>query len=129
MSKRGQAETAIYHASFTSFVDDYKLRGRDPSTTVSAFFSTHERAEEFLLYHFRKALQGHDASEYEDREDFKEFVSAEHGYWKTDDMDYSTCASVLEDMDGEFVPTPYDWDIQEVEVDEWVNPKKAKINE
>jgi hypothetical protein len=129
MSKRADNTPAIYHASFTTFVDDYKLRGRDPSTTVSEFFSTHDGAEEFLLYHFRKALKGHDASHYSAHRDFKDFV-AEEGYWKTKEMDFGTCVAVLEDMPGEFVPTPYDWDIQEVDVDTWVNPsKKAKINE
>ncbi len=129
MSKRADNTPTIYHASFTTFVDDYKLRGRDPSTTVSEFFSTHEGAEEFLLCHMRDALDGRDASYYVDDDDYKDFIN-EDGEWKADALDYSTCFSLLEDLSGEYISQKYDWDIREVDVDTWVNPsKKAKINE
>ena len=45
--KRGHEE--IWFASFTSFVDDYKMRGESPSSTEYGFFSTRKKSRRFLV--------------------------------------------------------------------------------
>ncbi len=40
---------SIFAVTFTTYVDDYKLRGRDPSTTLGpVMFKTREAADKFL---------------------------------------------------------------------------------
>jgi hypothetical protein len=123
--KRASTTPEIYHASFTTYVDDYKLRGRDPSETVEAFFSTREGAEEFLLYHFTQALKDFDV-EWFDENCFENYVC--DGKLLEDVLDYNVCCEMIDKRSGqaEFVPCEFDYDIELVDVDSWVNPNSKK---
>lgn len=58
--REDEDEPKIYFVSFTEFVDDYKLRGQDPSTTTYGFFTDTNAAEKFLLKEFNYILEDAD---------------------------------------------------------------------
>ncbi len=86
----------IWYASFTKFVDDYKLRGEFPSTTNFGFYSSRKKAEEFLCGHIKDALT------YEDVE------------IKTKNYDSLSelLTTYLEENPSEFIPCEkYQWEL------------------
>lgn len=110
---REKKEKAIWFASWTKFVDDYKLRGQDPSTTYYGFFSTRQHAEDFIskkLWYIIKDLDIPDIT-------------------KDMEWNYDLLSEILEEyLDknlSEFIPCArYDWIITNI-IDE-IDDHKVK---
>jgi hypothetical protein len=89
----------IWYASFTTFVDDYKLRGQGPATTVHGFFSTREKAEAFLCDRLYKVLKNNGV--YVDEE-------LKSDYDALDEM----LKKEMDEHPAEFIPCdPYEWEL------------------
>lgn len=116
MKKRDHEE--IWFASFTSFVDDYKLRGQSPSSTEYGFFSTREKAEDFLCEHLWEKVKCGCCEENPDKA-LK---------WNYDALD-EIVTEYLEKNPSEFIPCQkYQWEITNVlnEIDDKEVNKKNK---
>ena len=122
--------SSIYVVTWTSFYDDYKLRGNDPSTSLEpALFSKLEYAKEYLASLLRDYLE---VCEYEDeyiKETFPECLDEDgniikhknrYGYETVsyESLDCDTLQRMVYRVnEGEFVPKSLEWDILETELD------------
>lgn len=106
MTKRAREKLLIWSVSFTSFVDDYKLRGSDPSTTKGPYLFRKEADAYKKLYALMRAkLAGLDVPE--DGMDDARIYAICCG----DDEEYP------EIREGEFVPYRFDWEIDQIQVE------------
>jgi hypothetical protein len=91
---------SIYTLSFTTFVDDYKLRGRFPSTTTTYLFSSEEQANEYLRYLICEELQYRNDEEDFRSMEFEQLLQHADEYFR-----------------GKHVPTRVEWSLFEEKID------------
>lgn len=113
--KRGR-EKNYYFASFTSFVDDYELGNvwADPSTTDFGFFSTKEKAQDFLCSFFWDIAKKYD---------IEEDKQWDYGFlydWMLDHME--------EDPPEYLACDKYSWELKDISEEVDKNEVKKKIN-
>lgn len=121
----------IYVATWTTYTDDYKHRGRGWSDeTPPALFSTRKYAEEYLAELIRSELEEKDIELFE--EEYSEYVTQDEdgdSILDISGLEYSELNNILGDhCAGEYVPVTVEWDIETQELDtQRVQKKKRKI--
>ena len=105
MKRVRDAKNFVWIVTFTTYVDDYKLRGQDPSTLQGPFvYDSKEKAHQKLYQLMRNKLYGLD-------------VPAKS---MDDERVMSICCGNDEEYPdickGEFVPMRFDWTCSRYEV-------------
>lgn len=136
--------SVVYAVTWTTFVDDYKLRGQDPSTAYGPFlFSSRDKANTFLAHQLWLILkEDHEICCPEMREYLKElgldayfdFSNEKKSQLKdghVDDLDVMSDI-VKKFCKGEYVPCQLDFEVCEKMVDElvdepWISYKRFKM--
>lgn len=113
---------SVWCVTFTTFIDDYKLRGRDPSETEGPhLFEREEDARDFLDQRLKEEIEERigewSGMSQKEREMYAEYYDQETG--EIDDL----TGLALAIREGEFVPYKFDWTIKKKTV---VKRKKAK---
>ena len=120
--------SSIYIVTFTKFVDDYKLRGQDPSYVEGTYaFSSKKLANAHVDFRLKEYVE-----EYYDTNCDNTDPDNPYRIYFDDDgnlEDEGDIRSVFFRMTkGEFVPKRFDYDISKMEVDEYaiLKPKVKK---
>jgi len=123
-----EEKNKIYVATFTTYTDDYKQRGRGwTDEHEPALFSTRQYAQEYLAELIRDNLKDY-SGEYL-IEKFPEHTNKDGEFIDLDTLDYSELSSILlEVRDGEFIEYTVDWDIEAQQLDT-KRVKRRKIGE
>ncbi len=118
---------SVYLATFTTFVDDYKLRGRDPSDASRRVFKTKAAARKFICAQLAEEIVSCvDMDEIDELMHDNDFAAVFEHDAKTNSLrvkagmetDTDALDTVAERYrDGEFVPARWDWDIEEIALD------------
>jgi len=107
---------AVWAVSLTTFVDDYKLRGRSPSSLYGPYlFRKKDDAYSMLVALVRKHLTDHFWDEDDPNlealpeQEVIDILLEDH-----EKEEYNEC--YRQRKEGEFVPECFDWDIEELEI-------------
>ena|SRR5688572_25137953 len=117
MSKRTRSVARpliVYSVTFTEFIDDYKARGDDwSSTDAPILFASRKSAEAYVHKELMKRITTH-LEEHSSDEAYEK-------YWKKGVLDTAMVEADFDELaddaqQGEFVPRSFDWAICECEV-------------
>lgn len=116
---------AIFAVTFTEYVDDYKLRGRNPSTTIGpVLFKTREAADKFLCTHLAAFIVDH-VSDNLDEDTLLEEFELEELFDHNPNTETLTVKHIMADNvpafeaavaqfnEGEFVPCRCSWTLDQ----------------
>lgn len=129
MSKRARSENGTgWYTSVTRFVDDYKMRGQDPSTTYGPYFyHTREAAYAKLVELLRCELTGLLDKEEDENGDYIEDVDMKA--IPADRIYAIACGRVVEYSDiacGEYVNQRFTFHLGEITYEEEKGDADAK---
>ena len=115
----------IYSVSITEYLDDYKARGSDWSTTDSpSLFTTQRRAELYLCEYFITYIIDHDLIEKIPDKYQKQVGEYKYEILEKYHYDFETLEKIMTDycIKAEFVPTKLEWFISSESIDTDLTP-------